>query len=46
MTKWPEAKAVPKADAKNTVDFIYEDIICQTNGLSCSILIFAKLKTK
>src|SRR6185295_3482481 len=29
MTKWPEAKAVPKADAKNTVDFIYEDIICR-----------------
>jgi len=29
MTKWLEAKAVPKADAKNTVDFIYEDIICR-----------------
>ena len=29
MTKWPEAKAVPKADAQTTVNFIYEEIICR-----------------
>jgi hypothetical protein len=29
MTKWPEAKPVPAATAKETVQFIYEDIICR-----------------
>lgn len=29
FTKWPEAKAVPAATAKETAEFIYEDIICR-----------------
>jgi len=29
MTKWPEARAVPRADAQATVNFIYEEIICR-----------------
>jgi hypothetical protein len=29
LTKWPEAKPVRNADAKSTVKFIYEDIICR-----------------
>ena len=29
LTKWPEARAVPKATAEETVKFIYEDIICR-----------------
>ena len=28
MTKWPEARAVPQATAKQTIAFIYDDIIC------------------
>ena len=28
LTKWPEAKAVPEATAKQTAIFIYEEIIC------------------
>lgn len=29
MTKWPEAQAIPKDDAKEVAKFIYEEIICQ-----------------
>ena len=29
MTKYPEAKAVPSANAQQTANFIYEDIICR-----------------
>ena len=29
MTKYPEAKAVAQANAQQTADFIYEDIICR-----------------
>ncbi|GBB87857.1 hypothetical protein RclHR1_14350006 [Rhizophagus clarus] len=29
FTKWPEAKALEKADAKEVARFIYEDIICR-----------------
>ena len=29
LTKWVEAKAVPKADANTTAQFIYEEIICR-----------------
>ena len=29
FTKWPEAKAVAEATAKETAGFIYEDIICR-----------------
>jgi hypothetical protein len=29
LTKWPEAKPVKEATAKETVQFIYEDIICR-----------------
>ena len=29
MTKYPEAKAIPSANAQQTADFIYEDIICR-----------------
>ena len=29
LTKWPEAKAVPRATAEETEKFIYEDIICR-----------------
>ena len=29
FTKWPEAKAVKKHDAKTTARFIYEEIICR-----------------
>jgi hypothetical protein len=29
FTKWPEAKAVPKATAAETAEFLYKDIICR-----------------
>src|SRR5215471_12048203 len=29
LTRWPEAKAVPEATAKQVATFIYESIICQ-----------------
>src|SRR5437016_13884304 len=29
LTKWPEAKAMKEATAKNVVKFIYEGIICR-----------------
>src|ERR1044071_682002 len=29
LTKWPEAKAMKNATAKDTVDFIYQEIICR-----------------
>ena len=29
LTKWPEAKAVPAANAQEAANFIYEDIICR-----------------
>jgi hypothetical protein len=29
MTKWPEAKALKKADAQSVAKFIYEEIICR-----------------
>ena len=29
LTKWPEARAIKRADAKSVADFIYEDIICR-----------------
>ena len=29
LTKWPEAKAVPTANAQEAANFIYEDIICR-----------------
>jgi len=29
LTKWPEAKLTKEATAASTVDFVYEDIICQ-----------------
>src|SRR4051812_44756917 len=29
LTKWVEAKAVPRADASTTAQFIYEEIICR-----------------
>src|SRR5262249_15037459 len=29
LTKWPEARPVKEATAKETVEFIYEDIICR-----------------
>ena len=29
MTKYPKAKAIPNANAQQTADFIYEDIICR-----------------
>lgn len=29
LTKWPEAKALSEANAKQVADFIYEQIICQ-----------------
>ena len=29
LTKWPEAKPVKEATAKETVQFVYEDIICR-----------------
>ena len=28
LTKWPEAKPVKEATAKETVEFVYENIIC------------------
>jgi len=29
LTKWPEARALKRADAASVVDFIYEEIICR-----------------
>lgn len=29
LTKWPEARALDKANAENVAEFIYEDIICR-----------------
>jgi transposase InsO family protein len=29
LTKWPEARAIPDANAENVANFIYEQIICQ-----------------
>lgn len=29
MTKWPEAKAVPTADAQETAHFIFNEIVCR-----------------
>src|SRR5260363_482619 len=29
MTKWPEACAIPRANAQEVAKFIYEEIICQ-----------------
>ena len=29
LTKWPEARAVPNADANTTAQFIFEEIICR-----------------
>jgi Integrase zinc binding domain/Integrase core domain len=29
MTKWPEARAIPQATAKQVASFIFEDIICR-----------------
>ena len=29
LTKWPEARAMKKATAKNVVEFIYKEIICR-----------------
>ena len=29
LTKWPEAKAIPDASAKEAAQFIHEDIICR-----------------
>jgi hypothetical protein len=29
MTKWPEARAIPRANAQEVAKFIYEDIICR-----------------
>jgi transposase InsO family protein len=29
LTKWPEARAIPAADAFNVASFIFEDIICR-----------------
>ena len=29
FTKWPEARAIPEATAKEVSKFIYEDIICR-----------------
>jgi hypothetical protein len=29
FTKWPEAKAVPVATAEETINFLYEEIICR-----------------
>jgi hypothetical protein len=29
LTKWPEAKAMKEATAKNVIEFIYEEIICR-----------------
>src|SRR5215204_4846180 len=29
LTKWPEARAVPTADANTTAQFIFEEIICR-----------------
>ena len=37
FTKWPEAKALEKADAKEVARFIYEDIICR-HGCTKKIL--------
>ena len=37
LTKWPEAKPVRHNDAKTTVQFVYEDIICR-HGCSGEIL--------
>ncbi|CAG8539464.1 1056_t:CDS:1 [Cetraspora pellucida] len=34
FTKWPEAKAVPAATAKETSKFLYENIICQHGVLT------------
>ena len=37
LTKWPEAKALSQATAKQVAQFIYEDIIC-CHGCSMRIL--------
>ena len=37
LTKWPEARAVRDATAKNVVKFLYEDIICR-HGCPSKIL--------
>ena len=37
LTKWPEAKPVKEATAKETVEFVYEDIICR-HGCPAKIL--------
>ena len=29
LTKWPEARAIPAADAANVASFLFEDIICR-----------------
>src|SRR5438034_8291798 len=29
LTKWPEARAMKEATAKNVVEFIYKEIICR-----------------
>ena len=38
LTKWPEAKPVPEATAEQTVQFIYEDIICRHGCLGKIIM--------
>src|SRR5206468_1014593 len=37
LTKWPEARVIKMANAKEVLDFIYEDIICRY-GYSQKIL--------